>query len=98
MSSDREDQEHEAGAHVHFEAADQVKSNQVVIKQKRKDCLEIQLGFLQIHHMYEIQVEASSSILPNELRLYLINILKLQRILALLQSYNNQNILDLRYR
>ena len=73
MSSD---QEQEPAAHVHFEAADQVKSNQVVIKQKRNDCLEIQLGFLQINHMYEVQVKAPSSILPNELRLYLINILK----------------------
>ena len=76
MSSDSQDQEQVAAAHVHFEAADQVKSNQVVVKQKRKDCLEIQCGFLQVNHMYEIQVKAPSSILPNELRLYLINILK----------------------
>ena len=68
MSPDSQE-EQEAAAHVHFEVADQVKSNQVVIKQKRKDCLEIQLGFLQINHMYEIQVKAPSSILPNELRL-----------------------------
>merc|ERR1711990_1235720 len=68
ISSDIKDPEQEAGAHVHFEAGDQVKSNQVIIKQKRKDCLEIQLGFLQINHMYEIQVKASSSVLPNELR------------------------------
>ena len=63
-------------AHVHFEVADQVKTNQVVIKQKQKNCLEIQLGFLQIYHMYEILVKAPSSILQNELRLYFINILE----------------------
>ena len=84
MASDSGEQE---AAHVHFEVADQVKSNQVVIKQKQKNCLEIQLGFLQVHHMYEIQVKAPSSILPKELRLYLINILKTAaNILSILQQ------------
>ena len=73
MSSDMPERE---AAHVHFEVADQVKTNQVVIKQKQKNCLEIQLGFLQIYHMYEILVKAPSSILQNELRLYFINILE----------------------
>ena len=84
MASDSGEQE---AAHVHFEVADQVKSNQVVIKQKQKNCLEIQLGFLQVHHMYEIQVKAHSSILQKELRLCLINILKTAaNILSFLQQ------------
>ena len=95
MSSNSQDQ---GAAHVHFETADQVKTNQVVIKQKQNNCLEIQLGFLQVNHMYEIQVKAPSSILQNEIRLYFINILETATNISPLSSYNNKNILDRWYR
>ena len=63
------DSQEEQIQHVHFEEAeDNVKTNQIVI-QKKKNCLEIQLGFLQVHHMYEIQADIPQIFLPSNLRL-----------------------------
>ena len=68
----------EQAHHVHFEeSSDTVKTNQIVIKQKQ-DSVEIQLGFLQVHHLYEIQVKMPKSFLPKTLRFNLI-ILKVHR-------------------
>ena len=45
----------EEAHHVHFqEATDGMKNNDIVIKHKGEKKLEIQLGFLQIHHVYEV--------------------------------------------
>ena len=43
--------------HVHFqEASDGLKNNDIVIKPKGDQKLEIQLGFLQVHHVYEVSL------------------------------------------
>ena len=43
--------------HVHFqEASDGLKNNDIVVKPKGDRKLEIQLGFLQVHHVYEISI------------------------------------------
>ena len=52
---------------VHFEEDTDQPTNQIVI-QKKKNGLEIQLGFLQVHHMYEIQADIPQTFLPNNLR------------------------------
>ena len=41
--------------HVHFEEVDDnVKNNDIVVKFKREKHIEVQLGFLQVHHVYDI--------------------------------------------
>ena len=43
----------EEAHHVHFqEATDGIQNNDIVIKQKGEKKMEIQLGFLQIQHVY----------------------------------------------
>jgi len=47
--------------HVHFdESKDDIKTNDIVVRARGSHSLEIQLGFLQIHHIYEI-----TALLPN---------------------------------
>eukprot|EP00092_Neocalanus_flemingeri_P103165 GFUD01131991.1.p1 GENE.GFUD01131991.1~~GFUD01131991.1.p1 ORF type:complete len:158 (-),score=61.26 GFUD01131991.1:32-505(-) len=49
--------------HVHFEeATDGIKNNDIVVKQKSLKKIEIQLGFLQIHHVYEGSFVMSRSV------------------------------------
>ena len=53
----------EEAHHVHFdEASDGIKNNDIVIKQKAAKKIEIQLGFLQIHHVYEVSFVMSRSV------------------------------------
>ena len=45
----------EESHHVHFqESTDGIKNNDIVIKHKGVKKMEIQLGFLQVHHVYEV--------------------------------------------
>ena len=49
--------------HVHFEESnDGLKTNEIVIKKKSENKIEIQLGFLQVHHMYEVTLIFSGTI------------------------------------
>ena len=53
----------EEAHHVHFdEASDGIKNNDIVIKLKGAKKIEIQLGFLQIHHVYEVSFVMSRSV------------------------------------
>ena len=52
----------EEAHHVHFqEATDGIKNNNIVIKQKGEKKMEIQLGFLQIQHVYEVYLVMGKS-------------------------------------
>ena len=52
--------------HVHFEESnDGLKTNEIVIKKKSENKIEIQLGFLQVHHMYEVTLIFSRTIFPS---------------------------------
>ena len=52
----------EEAHHVHFqEATDGMKNNDIVIKHKGEKKIEIQLGFLQIHHVYEVSLVMAKS-------------------------------------
>ena len=43
--------------HVHFmEEDDSMKNNDIVIKRKNEKKIEIQLGFLQINHVYQLSI------------------------------------------
>ena len=57
----------EAANHVHFQkATDGMKNNDIVIRQKDEKKVEIQLGFLHIHHVYEVSfVMGKSGFLEN---------------------------------
>ena len=51
--------------HVHFdESTDGLKNNDIVIKKKSENKIEIQLGFLQVNHMYEDSLVCSRTIFP----------------------------------
>ena len=51
--------------HVHFEQDDVVEhQNKMLVKQSKPDQVDVHVGFLQIHHQYEIQVPISSDFLP----------------------------------
>ena len=58
--------------HVHFgeEVEDGLKENGIVVREKGKGKVEVQLGFLQIHHMYEVAVVLTRATMPGELNLY----------------------------
>merc|ERR1719509_110135 len=62
----------EEGHHVHFgeEVEDGVNDNGIVVREKGKGRVEVQLGFLQIHHMYEVAVVLTRATMPKELGLY----------------------------
>ena len=50
--------------HVHFnESSDGVKTNEIVVKEKR-DKVEVQLGFLQVHHQYEVSFVLRRAVVP----------------------------------
>ena len=52
----------EEAHHVYFqEATDGMKNNNIVIKQKGDKKMEIQLGFLQIQHVYEVSLVMAKS-------------------------------------
>ena len=45
-----------------------LKENGIVVREKGR--MEVQLGFLQIHHMYEVAVVLTRATMPGELNLY----------------------------
>ena len=52
--------------HVHFEeSTDGLKNNDIVIKKKSENKIEIQLGFLQVNHMYEVSLVCSRTVFPD---------------------------------
>ena len=62
MSQNLSEQEY---PHVHFqEDSNELKSNEIVVKRKSGNKLEIQLGFLQINHVYEINVSMGRTLFP----------------------------------
>ena len=51
--------------HVHFEeSGDGPKNNDIVVKKKSENKMEIQLGFLQVNHMYEVSLISSRTVFP----------------------------------
>ena len=55
----------ESSHHVHFdEFGDNLKSNEIFVKSKSDKKIEIQLGFLQVNHVYEVNVIIPRSFFP----------------------------------
>jgi len=64
--------EEEGHHHVHFseEVGDGLKENCIVVREKQGSKVEVQLGFLQVHHVYEVVLLIGRDKFPGELSLY----------------------------
>ena len=78
--------------HVHFEQDDVVEhQNKMLVKQSKPGQVDVHVGFLQIHHQYEIQVPISSDFLPKSDNVVpeLTDIPSISRILKMEAKDNN---------
>ena len=58
-----------SGNHVHFdESGENLKCDEILVKKKSETKIEIQLGFLQINHVYEAKVILLAELLQTNLR------------------------------
>merc|ERR1712130_732076 len=64
-------EEEDSNHHVHFseEVGDGLKENRIVIQEKANK-VEVQLGFLQVHHVYEVALLLRREIFSGQLNLY----------------------------
>eukprot|EP00088_Acartia_fossae_P023580 TRINITY_DN24582_c0_g1_i1.p1 TRINITY_DN24582_c0_g1~~TRINITY_DN24582_c0_g1_i1.p1 ORF type:complete len:173 (-),score=34.62 TRINITY_DN24582_c0_g1_i1:114-632(-) len=61
---------HHEDHHVHFSTeSDEMKENSIVVRKRGETSFEVQLGFLQVNHTYEVCVDLSSSDLDPSLDL-----------------------------